>query len=117
MGSNFKVNDDTLDYVMQYGPSVAADEYGNFVIAWNDMRNGYWGEIWAQRFSSDGTALGVNFKVNYLGATVVYGAKVACKNNGDFIITWGDTEDGGMDRIRHHDYNENELTEGISEKN
>lgn len=116
LGSNFKVNDDTLDYVMQYGPSVAADEYGNFVIAWDDMRNGYWGEIWAQRFSSDGTALGANFKVNYLGATVVYGAKVACKNNGDFIITWGDAEDGGIYRIRHHDYNENELTDGVSEK-
>jgi len=99
LGNNFKVNDDTSAYAIYGGPSIASDAAGNFVIAWDDYRNEYWGEIYAQRFSNDGTALGPNFKVNNLGASVVYGATVACKKNGDFIIVWGDAEDGGKDQL------------------
>jgi len=95
LGSNILVNDETQAYAIYYGPSISADAAGNFVVAWDDYRYEYWGEIYAQRFSSDGFALGPNFKVNNLGAWVVYGATVACKKNGDFIIVWGDTEDGG----------------------
>ncbi len=46
-------------------PSIATDGSGNFIIAWHDVRNGAI-DIYAQRYSSDGTAMGVNFKVNDL---------------------------------------------------
>ena len=103
LGNNKKVNDDTLYNVVQYGPSIASDADGNFVVTWDDCRNGYWGDIYAQRFSSDGTALGNNFIVNNLSAWVNYGSKVACKKNGDFIIIWGDSEDGGKKRFSYLD--------------
>nr|NQU94065.1 hypothetical protein [Bacteroidota bacterium] len=61
-GSNFKVNDD--EGTTQWGPAIAVDPNLNFVIAWIDKRNGFQGDIYAQRFSSDGTALGSNFMVN-----------------------------------------------------
>jgi hypothetical protein len=103
VGNNFKVNDDTSAYEIYDGPSAASDPAGNFVITWVDYRNELWGEIYAQRYSGDGTALGSNFKVNNPGANVVYGATAACKKNGGFIIIWGDTEDGGKDPL-HFQY-------------
>ncbi|MBI9038750.1 MAG: T9SS type A sorting domain-containing protein [Bacteroidales bacterium] len=109
LGNNIKVNDDTLSNVAQYGASVASDAEGNFVIAWDDCRNGYWGDIYAQRFSNDGTALGNNFRVNYLSAWVNYGSKVICKKNGDFIIVWGDSEDGGKDGKPMSQQNDKEI--------
>ncbi|MCD4683018.1 MAG: hypothetical protein K8R86_07020, partial [Bacteroidales bacterium] len=106
LGSNILVNDDTSGYAIYHGPSVSADAAGNFVVAWDDYRYEYWGEIYAQRFSSNGTALDSNFKVNNLGAGVVYGATVVCKKNGDFIIIWGDSEDGGKDPLHSRYLNE-----------
>ncbi len=108
LDSNYKVNDDT-GYSSQVYPSIAADPVGNFVLTWTDYRIEYWGDIFAQRFSNDGTALGNNFKVNNLSAWVNYGSKVACKKNGDFIITWGDSEDGGEKRHHNHQFDERNL--------
>ena len=108
LDSNYKVNDDT-GYSSQVYPSIAADPVGNFVLTWTDYRIEYWGDIFAQRFSNDGTALGDNFKVNNLSAWVNYGSKVVCKKNGDFIITWGDSEDGGEKRHYNHQFDERNL--------
>jgi hypothetical protein len=94
--SNFIVNDDS-GYSDQWSPSIAADLNGNFVITWTDYRIEYWGDIFAQRFSNEGTALGNNFKVNNISAWVNYGSKAVCKKNGDFIITWGDALDESLD--------------------
>ncbi len=117
LGINKKVNDDTSYNVIQYGSSIATDADGNFVIAWDDCRNGYWGDIYAQRFSSDGTALGSNFRVNYLSAWVNYGSKVICKKNGDFIIVWGDSEDGGKNRKPFYQLHDSEIFEPEFSKN
>ena len=47
----------------QGSPSISSDASGNFVITWEDYRNGR-PDIYGQRYSSDGSALGTNFKVN-----------------------------------------------------
>jgi hypothetical protein len=117
LGNNKKVNDDTLYNVVQFGSSISADADGNFVITWDDCRNGYWGDIYAQRFSSDGTALGSNFRVNFLSAWVNYGAKVVCKKNGDFIIVWGDSEDGGKNGKPFYQLHDSEILEPEFSKN
>ncbi len=96
LGNRILVNDAEQNYANYGGPSISADDAGNFVVAWDDYRYEYWGEIYAQRFASDGTALDSNFRVNLLGYNPIYGATVACKRNGDFIIVWGDSEDGGQ---------------------
>ncbi|MHA2307417.1 MAG: hypothetical protein ACXACU_18710, partial [Candidatus Hodarchaeales archaeon] len=63
LDSNFKVNDDQGS-ALQSCPSVSADGSGNFIITWEDERNSDEDDIYAQRYSSDGTALGSNFQVN-----------------------------------------------------
>ena len=98
LDSNLKVNDDQGS-ADQWAPSIAADPDGNFVITWTDYRIEYWGDIFAQRFSNEGTALGNNFIVNNISAWVNDGSKVVCKKNGDFIIVWQDSEDGGKKRF------------------
>ena len=61
LDSNFKVNDDEGESDQSI-PSISSDDSGNFVITWTDRRNGDL-DIYAQRYSSDGSALGINFLV------------------------------------------------------
>ncbi|MBN2011987.1 T9SS type A sorting domain-containing protein [candidate division KSB1 bacterium] len=62
IGANFKVNDDggTDD---QYAPVIAVNSTGDFIIAWEDYRNGN-ADIYAQRYYADGTPFGNNYRVN-----------------------------------------------------
>ena len=90
LGANFKVNDDTGD-IEQEHPSVAVDSLGNFVVVWADKRNGYW-DVYAQRYSSEGVAIGINFKVNDdTGDALQYWPNCAKANDGSFVVTWVDT--------------------------
>ncbi len=116
LGSNFKVNNDNLPFITQWEPDVAADAVGNFVIAWVDYRSGYDGDIYAQRYASDGTPLDSNFLVNYLGANMHYCPEVVYSPNGDFIISWGDAEDGGEDKMQNSKLNPEHIFEDSSEK-
>jgi hypothetical protein len=59
--TNFKVNDDVVS-ADQESPNVAMDNAGNFVIVWGDYRNGN-GDIYAQRFNSDGNPIESNYSV------------------------------------------------------
>ncbi len=97
LGSNFKVNDDTVN-VLQSSPSVAFDGAGNFVIVWTDEREGIGGDIYAQRYAADGSALGKNFKVNDdEGTAKQYSASVGVDKSGKFIIEWTDERNGNRD--------------------
>jgi len=101
LGSNFKVNDDTGnddDWRREYQtfPSISMDRSGNFVISWSDARNDFVDkDIYAQRYSSDGTALGRNFRVNDdQGSVEQYAVpSVSMDKGGNFVITWLDTRD------------------------
>ncbi len=89
LGMNFKIICDS-GTVSWYDPSLSTDRSGNFVITWGDNRNGNW-DIYAQRYSSDGTVLGTNFKVNDdPGSTNQYEPSVAVQADGNFVITWRD---------------------------
>lgn len=95
---NFKINDNLGDnWVLS--SSVAANFDGSFVVTWADFRTGNH-NIYAQIYSANGTALGNNFKVNYLSAYINYSPVVVCKQNGDFIICWGDSpEDSKINNL------------------
>jgi len=96
-GNNFKVNDDTLfNYPMN--PSVDISFDGSFVIAWADYRQEN-SNIYAQRYTSEGIALGDNYKVNYMSAGMNYNPVVVYQPNGDFVICWGDADEGGKNNI------------------
>jgi hypothetical protein len=96
LGSNFKVNDD-FGMLMQRFPSISVDSSGNFIIVWEDNRTGN-NDIFTQLYSSDGTTLGSNFKVNDDIGNAWQGYSFVYRNgNANFIITWADDRDGNSD--------------------
>lgn len=69
---------------------VAMNDDGRFVVTWRDKRNGNY-DIYAQRFSADGTAQGSNFKVNDdTGDGGQSTPQVGIEDDGDFVIVWKD---------------------------
>lgn len=93
LGDNFRVNDDGGAKNQLY-PALATLEGGTFVIAWRDSRNGD-ADIYAQRFSADGSAIGRNFKVNDdLGSAKQHLVDIAAGENGGFTIAWEDVRNG-----------------------
>jgi len=89
LGVNFKVNDDVEDNRQEF-PAIAIDDNGNFIIAWEDYRNGV-SDIYAQRYYHNGEAAGPNFKVNDdPGDNPQRVPALACDDEGNFIIVWRD---------------------------
>ncbi len=104
LGSNFKVNDD-IGIAEQWIPSISADDSGNFIIVWEDRRNGDNNpDIYAQRFASDGTALGINFKVNDdQGSIYQWTPSISTDGSGNFIIAWEDDRNSTDDCFWNED--------------
>lgn len=92
------MNDDTKK-ADQWYPSIAMNADGNFVICWQDERNDSRQDIYAQRYSSFGNALGPNFRVNddYESNWQGY-PSIAMDADGDFVICWDDGRNGYDDR-------------------
>ncbi len=102
LGDSFRVNDDA-GCNMQYNPSIAVNGSGDFVISWQDYRNGSY-DVYCQRYQSAGTAQGSNLKVNdteSLGWKVY--PSVAIDDSGNFVIAWSDERNGNTD-IFHQRY-------------
>lgn len=75
----------------QTHPAIASDSLGNFIVVWeSDAQESDEDitEIYAQRFSADGTAIGVCFRVNSNTETAQVSPKVAMNANGQFAIAW-----------------------------
>ena len=89
-GDQFLVNTYTSDD--QRNPSVAVDSEGAFVVVWESdwSDNGDSdGSIQGQRFSSDGTLLGSQFRVNTYTPHVQLYPSVSSATGGDFVVVWG----------------------------
>jgi hypothetical protein len=84
VGDDFLINDFTGNYA--YEPAIAACGNG-FVVTWYDYRNGQ-EDIYAQRYTSTGTAVGGNFLVNDV-ASYCYSPSIAANDSG-FVIAWYD---------------------------
>jgi hypothetical protein len=93
VGSEFLVN--TYITGDQYSLSVAMDDDGDFVIAWesNGQDGSSWG-IYAQRYSNTGATVGSEFLVNTYVTNEQQNPSVAMDSDGDFVITW---ESNGQD--------------------
>ncbi|MEA5604841.1 beta strand repeat-containing protein, partial [Nostoc sp. UHCC 0252] len=104
-GSEFLVNTHTQGY--QSNPTVAMDGTGDFVISWqSDGQDGSGYGIYAQRYTSAGVAIGVEFKVNTHTDGNQYNPTVAMDADGDFIISWtSNGQDGSSDGIYAQRYN------------
>jgi hypothetical protein len=88
LGPEFRVNTSTTD--LQSTPAVAAGSGGSFVVVWTSS-GGYGGtpaDVFGQRFASDGTPLGTEFRVNTYTTAVQDRAAVAADPAGNFIVVW-----------------------------
>ena len=96
VGGKFQVNTYTTGY--QRDPAVAMDQEGNFVVAWSSYGSSGtdtspdWfssmASIQAQRYASDGSAIGSEFQVNTYTTYPQKLPSVAMDANGDFVVVW-----------------------------
>jgi hypothetical protein len=93
LGPEFTVN--TYTTGGQVEPMVASDGVGNFVVAWNDdaQDGSGWG-VSARRYSSTGTPLGPEFRVNTSTTGHQLYPSVAAESGGNFVVVWSGLGDG-----------------------
>jgi hypothetical protein len=87
LGPEFRVNTSTPEF--QFDPVVAADSAGNFVVAWST--GGYPGtppDVLGQRFASNGTPLGPEFRVNTYTTYGQDSPAIAADPAGNFVVVW-----------------------------
>ncbi|WP_308366041.1 MULTISPECIES: metallophosphoesterase [unclassified Microbulbifer] len=78
----------------QRAPAVAMDASGNFVVAWQDDRdgNGYF-QIKAKGFSPEGGQRFSDRTVNSVAAGQQYNPAVAMGEDGEFVVVWEDDQE------------------------
>ena len=92
VGVEFQVN--TYTTSSQTTPSIASLSNGGFVIVWQSIQDGdSWG-VYAQRYATDGTALGTEFLVNNQTVDQQSEPDIASTTDG-FIITWQSNDQDG----------------------
>jgi hypothetical protein len=93
IGAEFQVNTYTME--SQGTPSIAADDDGDFVVAWSSLQDGNGSGIFARRFASAGSPLAVEFQVNSYTPGNQYLPSAAIGPAGEFAIAWiSDGQDG-----------------------
>jgi hypothetical protein len=89
LGPEFRVN--TYTTGAQYQAATAADFAGNFVVVWSSVgQEGAGAEVFGQRYSSTGAALGPEFRVNTYTTGYQYRPAVGSDTNGNFLVVWQD---------------------------
>ncbi|MBK7954247.1 MAG: hypothetical protein IPK02_09950 [Candidatus Accumulibacter sp.] len=88
LGSEFQVN--TTTYSNQTQPRVAMLSDGDFVVVWYDDggQDGSGGAVFGQRFNSDGTMDGSQFRVNEFAAGSQYQPAVIGLSTGGFVVSF-----------------------------
>jgi hypothetical protein len=93
LGLDFQVNtytSSTQDY-----PAAAALAGGGFVVVWESYQGKNW-NIFGQRYSSSGTAVGGEFQASLGGGNVNrYLPAVAADPSGGFVVVWAAYSGGG----------------------
>jgi len=78
----------------QRDSAVAVSATGDFIVVWTSYTNGSSDDVMGRRFSSAGTPLANEFRVNSYTDGVQERASVSVSASGDFVVVW---EDGGQD--------------------
>lgn len=93
VGGEFRVNTTTNKF--QGRSTVAMDDDGDFVIAWESVdQDGSSVGIFYQRYGADGAKRGVETRANTITASAQRLPNVAMDADGDFVITWSGPPDG-----------------------
>lgn len=97
LNNDFLVNDDMTGGCAQSWPAVARNQAGNFVICWDDYRDGM-ADIYAQRYDAAGNPQGDEIRVNDdAGYTYNYYPEIVMDSAGNFVICWWDSRNGHAD--------------------
>jgi hypothetical protein len=96
-GSEFQIN--TYTPGAQFGPAVAIDDDGRFMVTWADLRaivgqDGVASSVRAQNFASDGTPLGSELQVNTSTAGYRSQPQISV-GAGNFVVVWATFEPFG----------------------
>jgi len=78
----------------QFNPSVSMKNNGQFVIIWQGQGEGDGSGVFGQRYDSDGTAIGEDFRINRYVVGSQDESYVAMKDDGEFVAVW---QSGGQD--------------------
>jgi hypothetical protein len=76
-------------------PAIAADETGNFVVTWQDERNGH-ADIYSQRYDLHGNKIGINYRVNTDKTQKYQGTPSVAMRNGYIYYAWVDNRIPGQ---------------------
>jgi Dockerin type I domain len=93
-GDEFRVNTNIAD--RQLFPKVAVDADGDFVVAWQNGATGSVYDIYAQRYSATGVALGGEFGVNTFTSGSQQPPALAVDSDGDFVVAWESSDGSGF---------------------
>lgn len=89
-GPEFQVNTTTAGN--QFNPAIAIAPGGDFIVVWH----GGTYRIVGQRFRSDGSKLGGQFRVDSIDAWHLRGLDVATDAAGDFVVAWSNRYDNSF---------------------
>jgi hypothetical protein len=105
LGGELQVNAYTSG--IQDFSSVASEANGDFVVVWQSyLQDGNLYGIFGRRFASDGTPVGIEFRVNSYTSNFQTQAEVASDSDGDFVVVWRSSlQDGAGSGVfgRHFD--------------
>src|SRR5438034_1329904 len=94
LGPEFRVN--TYTTSNQFGPAVASDASGNFVVVWTSQyQDGSAFGIFGQRYASSGAPVGAEFRVNTYTTGDQSSPDVASDGAGDFVVVWQSASQDG----------------------
>jgi len=98
----------------QKRPTVAVDNYGNFVITWSsEDQDGSDNGVYAQRFDKTGKQIGEEFQVNTYTNDSQFEPIVLMDAEGNFVIVWSsEDQDGSGKGIFAQRYDKNGLEIG-----
>jgi S-layer family protein len=88
IGSEFQVS--AVDPDSAFGPSVAYDDRGYFVVVWTSAAShpDLDGEVRGRRFAADGSPLGAEFVISSARRHWTRRPRVACAPGGAFVVAW-----------------------------
>ena len=95
LGSQFQVN--TLTTSNQVSPAIESLGSGDFVVSWNQPVPADPSEVRAQRFSSIGSAVGNEFRVNTNTTGYRYHSSISSIGSNRFVVVWGGDGGSGTD--------------------
>jgi len=109
-GGEFRVNGTTAGD--QRNARVAMDAAGNFTVTWmgfgQDGDSSIQSNIYAREYNADGTAVGIEYRVNTTTSGNQQNSSVARVATGDYIIVWSGNGTGDSDGVFGQRYDVNE---------